>query len=50
MCVHDQKSHQRKRVFAHAFMLPETTCDQLCRLQRLVAVSEDGEAFCGEVD
>ena len=50
MCVHDQKSSQRKRVFAHAFMLPETICDQLCRLQRLVAVSEDGEAFCGEVD
>lgn len=50
MCVHDQKSRQRKRVFAHAFMLPETVCDRYCRLQYLAAVSEDGEAFCGEVD
>lgn len=50
MCVHNEGYSEKKRVFAHAFMLPATICDQHCRLQRLVAVPESGEAFCGEVD
>lgn len=50
MCVHSGNQNQIGRVFAHAFMLPETACDRRCRLERLVAVSEDGKEFCGEVD
>ena len=45
MCVHDQKSRRRKRVFAHAFMLPETVCDRYCRLQYLAAFRRTAKRF-----
>lgn len=39
---------QIKKVFAHAYMMPEALC--CCRVKSLVAVSEDGKEFSFEVD
>lgn len=47
----EQKDGNKKlNVFAHAYMLPENSCQYGCRTRALVAISEDGAEFHFEVD
>ena len=50
MCIKKENFPEKKKVFAHMFLLPKSICEYGSRVFSLVAVSDDGKEFRREVD
>lgn len=45
MCIKKENFPEKKKVFAHMFLLPKSICEYGSRVFSLVAVSDDGKEF-----
>lgn len=50
MCIKKENFPEKKKVFAHIFLLPKSICEYGSRVFSLVAVSDDGKEFRREAD
>lgn len=50
MCIKKENFPEKRKVFAHMFLLPKSICEYGSRVFSLVAVSDDGKEFRREVD
>lgn len=50
MCIKKENFSEKKKVFAHMFLLPKSICEYGSRVFSLVAVSDDGKEFRREAD